>query len=163
MLSMEGDHARKLSLHEEYVQTQPQISHDGRWMAYTSTESGRDQVYVRPFPETGKGKWQVSTGGGNSPLWSADGRELFYLSDENFVMVVPVRTEPTLSLSAPKSLFRSIYASIGSAPGTPWDVSRDGKRFLMIKEPGITATGVPLKINIVVNWFEELKQRVPAK
>ena len=78
MLSMEGDRKWKPLLQEKYHETQPQISPDGRWMAYVSDESGKSEVYVRPFPDVDKGKWQVSTSGGDSPLWSPDGRELFY-------------------------------------------------------------------------------------
>jgi eukaryotic-like serine/threonine-protein kinase len=164
MLSMEGDHARKSLLYEKSIEIQPKISPDGRWMAYTSDESGRNEVYVRPFPDVDKGKWQASTSGGAAPLWSPDGREFFYLSEENTVMAIAVETKPTFSLGTPKTLFRSM--NIGSTPGegTPWDIGPDGKRFLMMKEPQATpsaGTG-PRKINIVVNWFEELKQRVPV-
>ena len=166
ILSMEGDHPRKSLLHEKHLEIQPKVSPDGRWMAYTSDESGRNEVYVRPYPEVDKGKWQASTGSGNAPLWSPDGRELFYLSEENSVMAIAVETKPTFSLGTPKILFRSM--NIGSTPGegTPWDISADGKRFLMMKPPGAAAPAADAprpKINIVVNWFEELKQRVPVK
>ena len=162
LLSMEGDHVRKPLLQEKYSEEDPQISHDGRWMAYSSNESGKFEVYVRPFPNVNKGKWQVSTSGGNSPLWSPDDRALFYRSGDA-AMAAPVETEPTFKLGKPTVLFR------GSFPGRPgldlpdfayWDISPDGKRFLMLKKPTAEA---PRKINIVVNWFEELKQRVPTK
>jgi serine/threonine-protein kinase len=167
MVSLEGNRARNLLLQEEYVETQPQISPDGKWLAYSSTESstgGVSQVYVRPFPEVDTGKWQVSTGGGSCPRWSPDGNELFYLSRENSMMAVPVETEPAFSLGTPKALFRSIYAGLSGTSGIPWDISPDGKRFLMMKEslPDVPAEGGPRKINVVVNWFEELKQRVPV-
>jgi Tol biopolymer transport system component len=167
MLSMEGERSLKTLLKEEYVEIQPQISPDGRWIAYSSNESGpnQGQIYVRPFPEVDKGKWQVSTNGGSCPRWSPDGRELFYLSRENSLMAVPVETKPALSFGVPRSMFRSIYAGLSSSSGTPWDISPDGKRFLMMKEPGNNAAkeAGPRKINVVVNWFEELKQRVPVK
>ena len=142
----------------------PQISPDGRWMAYMSDESGQNEVYVRPFPEVNKGRWQVSTGGGKSPLWSPNSRELFYLSSDS-VMAVTVQTEPTFSLGTPKTLFRLTYIAGSTSGGMPWDISPDGKRFLMMKEAGSTSkpAEAPRKINIVVNWTEELKQRVPAK
>ena len=165
MLSMEGDRSRKpLLQHEKYKEMRPQISPDGRWMAYMSNESGQDEVYVRPFPEVNKGRWQVSTGSGNSPLWSPNGRELFYLSSDS-VMAVAVQTEPSFSLGTPKALFRLTYAGVSSTTGMPWDISPDGKRFLMMKEvesTGKPAAEAPRKINIVLNWFEELKQRVPT-
>ena len=165
---MEGDRARRPLLQEKYNEAQPQISPDGRWMAYTSDESGQAQIYVRPFPEVDKGRWQVSTSGGDSPLWSPDGRELFYRSGDA-AMAVSVKTEPTFRLETPKTLFRGTYVSSDLRRGwillNPWDISPDGKRFLMIKPPESTAYagGASLKINVVLNWFEELKRRVPVK
>jgi hypothetical protein len=134
-------------------------------MAYTSDESGRNEIYVRSFPEVDKGKWQVSTNGGSGARWSANGRELFYLSIENSVMAIEVKTQPTFSLGVPSTLFKSIYSGQTNTSGTPWDISPDGKRLLMMKEPGSVAStaGGQRKINIVLNWFEELKQRVPVK
>jgi hypothetical protein len=122
---------------------------------------------VRPFPEVNKGKVQVSTSGGNSPLWSPDGRELLYLSEDNSVMAVAVEKKPTTRFGTSKMLFRNTNLGIGMGSGTPWDIHPDGKRFLMIKPPASTgalptAAGPRPKINVVVNWFEELKQRVPA-
>jgi serine/threonine-protein kinase len=163
MLSMEGDHARNpLLQHEKYSELQPQISPDGRWMAYLSDESGQMEVCVRPFPEVNKGLWQVSTGGGAAPLWSPNGRDLFRLGGDS-VMAVSVQTGPTFSPGTPKANFRSTY--VGLTSGTPWDISPDGKQFLMMKElgPRASAFGAPPEISIVLNWFEELKQRVPGK
>ena len=96
---------------------------------------------------------------------SPDGRELFYLSEENSVMAVAVETKPTFKLGTPKALFRSMCVGSIIGEGTAWDISPDGKRFLMIKEPQPTpsAASGPRKINIVLNWLEELKQRVPLK
>ena len=73
---MEGDHERKPLLQQRYLELQPKISPDGRWIAYASNESGRHEIYVRSFPDVNKGRWQVSTSGGDSPLWSPDGREI---------------------------------------------------------------------------------------
>jgi len=101
---------------------------------------------------------KASTGGGNSPLWSPDGRELFYKNGDE-VMTVPVRISPEFNLESPKRLFRGAYV-------TGWDISPDGKQFLMLKEAapsGTPAPETPRRINIVLNWFEELKQRVPVK
>ncbi len=167
MLLMEGEHKWKPLLREKYSERQPQVSPDGRWMAYTSNESGKNEVYIRPFPEVDRGgRWQVSASGGQSPLWSPDGRELFY-RNEDAVMAVSVKTDPGFSLKTAKILFRRAYFSPGPIEdvGSPWDISPDGKQFLMIKESeSATLTGEqPRKINIVLNWFEELKQRVPTK
>ena len=94
-LSMEGDRGKKQLLHEDYDEDYPLISPDGRWMAYQSNESGRYEVYVRPFPDVDRGgKWQISAEGGDSPLWSPDGSELFYRSGESF-MAVGVETAAT--------------------------------------------------------------------
>jgi dipeptidyl aminopeptidase/acylaminoacyl peptidase len=167
MISAEGDHPRKTLLQQGSMEIQPKISPDGRCMAYTSSESGRNEIYVRPFPEVNKGRWQVSTSGGDSPLWSRDGRELFYLNGDA-VMAVSVKTEPSFDIvGTPQVLFRGMYVSAAPDNGTPWDISTDGKRFLMIKPPASTsaapAAAGPRRINIVVNWFEELKQQVPLK
>jgi serine/threonine protein kinase len=166
-LSMEGARTRKPVLqHEKYSEILPQISPDGRWMAYASDESGKNEVYVRPFPEVNKGRWQVSTSGGKNPLWSPIGGELFYLSSDS-VMAVSVEKGPTFSLGTPKILFRLMYVAGSTSVGTPWDISPDNKRFLMMKEVASTAKPAAEaprpKINIVLNWFEELKQRVPIK
>jgi serine/threonine protein kinase len=166
MLSMEGERVRKPLLNEEKPsELNPRISPDGGYMAYASSESGQVEVYVRPFPEVEKGKWQVSTAGGNSPLWSPDGRELFYLTDGNSVMAVGVEIKPTFSLGTPKELFHGSFVN-GTGEGTPWDLHPDGDRFLMIKPPGAplsTVASPRFKIIIVTNWFEELKQQAPVE
>jgi len=159
VLSMESDHDYKKLLKEKHSESQPRISPDGRWIAYTSDESGQAQIYVRPFPDVDKERWQASTNGGNSPLWSPDGRELFYFSD-GAVNAATVNTKPTFSVGTPRTLFRGKYIGPSINSGASWDISPDGTRFLMLKED---AAGVPHKINIVLNWTEELKQRVPKK
>jgi len=166
MLSMDDDHAYKLLLQEDYVESHPQISPDGKWLAYCSNETGQAEVFVRPFPDVNKGKWQISTNTGNSPLWSPDGRELFYLIGDataEAVMRVAVQTEPTFKKGAPEELFRGIY--VGFYPGDfPWAIHPDGNRFLMIKTTAATAAteGKQPRINIVLNWDVELEQRVPV-
>jgi serine/threonine protein kinase/Tol biopolymer transport system component len=169
IISMEGDHKWRPLLQAKYDEAQPQISPDGRWMAYTSNESGKYEVYVRPFPEIETGKWKVSTSGGDSPLWSRDGRELLYRSGDA-VMAIAVKAEPALSFETPKSLFRGTYvpSNLGfDYDLVTWDISPDGKRFLMMKPMQSTEKApeaeVHRRINIVINWFEELKQRVPTK
>ncbi len=169
MLPMEGDQERKLLLQHEYSEAQPTISPDGQWMAYCSGEEEPNEltadVYIRPFPDIEKSKTKVSTDGGTTPLWSPDGKELYYLGLDNSVMVVDVKTEPTFSLGTPRKLFQSEYLPFSESAGTPWDIHPDGDRFIMIKPPlGATATVAtgPRKINIVLNWDEELKERVPV-
>jgi serine/threonine-protein kinase len=163
-LSMEDDGERKLLLQTEFIESQPKISPDNQYIAYVCDESNQNEIYVSPFLDMKKGKWQISQGGGTSPLWSPDGKELFYLSLDNSVMAVDVETKPIFDYGTPKILFQSKYVGFSFGGGTPWDIHPDGKRFLMMKATAATdaAGGQQPKINIVLNWFEELKQRVPV-
>ena len=152
--------------HKEYFETQVKISPDGKWVAYVSGESGNNETYVRSFPEIEKGRWQISTNGGVSPLWAPDGHELYYFSGNDDVMAVRVETGETFRAGTPRKLFsRAPYFGGGSTPGTPWDIYPDGTRFLMTKLPSIgndESNGITTrKIYIFLNWFEELKQRAP--
>jgi serine/threonine protein kinase/Tol biopolymer transport system component len=132
----------------------PQFSPDGRWLAYVSNESGRSEIYVQPYPGPG-GKWQLSTEGGKEPLWNRNGRELFYRSG-NKMMAVEITTQPSFSAGTPKVLFEGPYQLLAlSSPN--YDVAPDGQRFLMLKPIEQAA-----QINVVLNWFEELKRRVPT-
>jgi len=163
MLTMEGD--RKVNPLMRGTLRDPRISPDGRWMAYVSSESGRHEVYVRPFPDVHKGWWQVSAGGGDSPLWSPDGRELFYHSAPSF-MAADVETEPVFKPGKSRVLFQGPYLA-GLTFGNQWDISPDGERFLMMKEAGTIGNAsaedvARPRIHVVLNWFEELKQRVPT-
>jgi serine/threonine protein kinase/dipeptidyl aminopeptidase/acylaminoacyl peptidase len=168
VLPLEGDRKLGVLLKEKHNEAQPRISPDGRWMAYMSDESGRNQVYVRPFPEVDGGRWQVSTSGGDSPLWSPDGRELLFRNGDA-VMSAPIETDPAFSPGMPKRLFQGTYANselwYDSWDWAAWDISPDGRRFLMMKETGLAASGRvrSRKITVVLNWFEELKRRMPAK
>jgi eukaryotic-like serine/threonine-protein kinase len=136
----------------------PQFSPDGRWLAYYSNESGRSEVYVQPYPGPG-GKWQISTEGGKEPLWNRNGRELFYRSGIK-MMAVEITTQPSFSAGTPKALFEGQYQSLNQS-NPNYDVSPDGQRFLMLK-PSEQAQAAPTQINVVLNWFEELKQKVPG-
>jgi serine/threonine-protein kinase len=154
-------------LKEKNYEAQPQVSPDGRWMAYTSNESGQNQVCVRPFPEVESGRWQVSTSGGDSPLWSPDSREIFF-RNEDAVMGASLRTDPTFSFETPKMLFRGTYVrsvlAFGNWDFATWDISPDGQRFLMMKELGAATTAERglRKITVILNWFEEIKRLVPT-
>jgi hypothetical protein len=132
------------------------FSPDGRWIAYVSTESGRPEIHVRPYPGPG-GKWQISTDGGGQPVWNRNGRELFYRNGDK-MMAVDITTQPTFSAGKPTLLFEGRYLS-GGSPLANFDVSADGQRFLMIKA---SEEAPPTQINVVLNWFEELKRRVPT-
>ena len=164
ILSMEDDGERKLLLQTEFYEGQPKISPDNQYIAFVCDESDQKEIYVSPLLDVKKGKWQISQGGGTCPLWSPDGKELFYLGLDNSVMAVDVETKPIFDYGTPKVLFQSKYVGFAFATGTPWDIHPDGKRFLMMK-PTVTpdaAVGQQLKIIVVTNWFEELKERVPV-
>jgi hypothetical protein len=139
-----------------------EISPDGHWLAYQSNESGQFQISVRPFPKVDSGHWTISTSGGNKPLWARSGRELFYLDGANALTSVPVQTTPTFSPGNPTKLFDGRY--FAGPIGRTYDVSLDGQRFLMIKDnAGGDQTSAPASIVVVLNWTEELKQRVPTQ
>ena len=126
------------------------FSPDGHNVAYVSDESGRGELYVAPFPATGR-KTRVSSGGGWDPRWSRDGHELFYLSDEGQVVSVPVRLAPTLELGSPVPLF----TVKGGKGWSDYDVSLDGKKFLAIV-PEVVADEQPL--TVILNWAAEIKR-----
>jgi serine/threonine protein kinase len=133
----------------------PSFSPDGKWMVYVSNESGRNEVYVRPYPGPG-GKWQISTDGGTEPVWNPKGRELFYRLGPK-MMAVEYQVQPTFSAGKAHMLFEGAFTpSPRSAPD--YDVSPDGQRFLMLKA-GQQSAG---EISVVLNWPEELKQQVPT-
>ena len=141
------------------------ISPDGRWMAYESTESARTQIYVRPFPNVDDAHYQISTDGGRTPVWAPNGRELFFVNG-SALMTVAVQTTPTFSAGNPTTQFetRSMLLdgrSIGSMTGRTYDISRDGQRFLMIKERTTSSdSSAPASMIVVQNWFEELKAKL---
>ena len=138
----------------------PEISPDGRYVAYTSDESGREEIYVRPFPRVDGGRWQVSTAGGTRVAWARSGRELFYLDASNTLTAVPVRTSAsTFTMGRLAKVFDNKYAEPN--PSRHYDVARDGRRFLMVKQreaddPDTT----PASMVVVERWFEELESRV---
>jgi dipeptidyl aminopeptidase/acylaminoacyl peptidase len=129
MMSMEGDRAKTALLHEKQDEYYPRLSPDGRWLAYQSDESGQGEVYVRSFPDVNKKRCQVSNSGGFGPLWSPDGRELFYRSSDA-VMAVAVETEPAFKPETPRILFRGTYFvenMVRQIRLANWDISPDGK------------------------------------
>jgi serine/threonine protein kinase len=137
------------------IESAPSYSPDGRWIAYASNESGRSEVYVRPYPGPG-GKWQISTEGGTEPVWNPKGRELFF-RDGQKMMAVDYTAQPTFSAGKPKMLFQGPYTPTPRS-ASDYDVSSDGQRFLMLK----AAEQAPGEISVVLNWTAELKQKVPA-
>ena len=138
------------------------LSPDGRWLAYKSNETGRTEVYVRPFPNTEAGKWQVSTGGGTAPIWAPGGRELFYVNGAREMVVTAVTPGPSLQLGERRVLFRLPDELLLTEHYTPFDVAPDGRRFIMARRVRSEAAQAGPLI-VVENWFEELKQRLAGR
>jgi Tol biopolymer transport system component len=145
-------------LRTAFNESAPHFSPDGRWLTYTSDESGRYEIYVQPYPGPG-GKWQISTEGGTEPVWNPNGRELFYRNGDK-MMAVDIATQSGFTAGKPRMLFEGRY-ELASVQVSNYDVSPDGQRFLMIKSSESAGTA-PTQINVVLNWFEELKRRVPV-
>jgi serine/threonine-protein kinase len=146
-------------LQTRFTEFAPEFSPDGRWLAYTSAESGRFEVYVRPFPGPG-GKFQISADGGTDPVWARNGRGLFYWSGTR-MMAVDITTDPTFRAGTPRMLFEGANYNQTPTSRADFDVSPDGQRFLMVKAAAANQNSLD-QIHVVLNWFEELKRRVPA-
>jgi serine/threonine-protein kinase len=148
-----------------YSERNGEISPDGRWLAYDSNESGRFEIYVRPFPDVNSGRWQVSTTGGSRPLWARNGQELFYVAVDGSLMRVAVESGPSWRAGTPAKLFDNTYAwEIGGTglTGRSYDISPDGRRFLAFKPVATDETGAPNNLIVVQSWFEELRRLAPA-
>ena len=138
------------------------VSPDGRWLAYESASSGRNEIYVRPFRGEVAGRWQVSTAGGTRPLWARDGRELFFFDSDGALHRAAVEaTEATWNAGAPTKLLEPrYYTGSNINQDRTYDVSPDGQRFLMIK-PGRDSTAPPTVI-VVQHFDVELKRLAPS-
>jgi serine/threonine-protein kinase len=155
-----GQRDRSRVLATPFEETLPRFSPDGRWLAYTSNESGRHQAYVEPYPRTGK-RWPISAGSGREPIWARDGRTIYYrnlLGDQLFSIAVSLT--PVFTAGRPSLVFEGPYEQrplAGSAAN--YDVSPDGRGFVMIKmeeEPS------PQQVLVVLNWLEQVKRHLPA-
>jgi hypothetical protein len=160
VLPLEGDRKPFPLLQTEFNLRNGQFSPDGRWVAYSSDESGRDEIYVRSFsPVPGgagsnaEGKWLISNGGGIQPRWRGDGKELYYLVPDGKLMAVEVATNPVLQAGVPKVLFGEPM-TVGPS-FAQWDVTADGKRFLL---PTPTAQAAQAPFTVVLNWQAALKK-----
>ena len=144
----------------EFNERSPSFSLDGRFIAYVSDASGQNEIYVQPYPGPGT-RTVISTEGGYGPVWSRDGKELFYRNDDR-MMAVTVETEPRasrFSASVPEMLFEGAFLSEANpdSGSQTYDVSADGQKFLMVE-----AGGTGAELHVVLNWLEELEARVPG-
>jgi Tol biopolymer transport system component len=146
-------------LNSQFGEAFPDFSPNGGWMAYTSNESKREEVYVRAFPGPGM-KQLVSSDGGGEPLWARNGKQLFYRRRQGQVWVVDVRTDGGFAMSKPRLLFEKQGYAFGN-PIRGYDLSLDSQRFLMVKEEKRKPSPATEMI-LVQNWFEELKRLVPT-
>jgi eukaryotic-like serine/threonine-protein kinase len=161
VLPLQGDKRPQPFLKTEFNERDARFSPDGRWIAYTSDESGREEVYVRPFSQAPGGnnatpgaKWPISNSGGDQPQWRGDGKELYYAAPDSDIMAVAVTTQPAFQAGIPKALFRMPVAG-GPAIGSKWDVSADGQRFLIAAPAAASAT---TPFTVVLNWQAALKK-----
>jgi dipeptidyl aminopeptidase/acylaminoacyl peptidase len=140
-------------LQTDFNEQNARLSPDGRWIAYSSDETDRDEIYVQTFPQH-VGKWQVSTNGGSNPVWSHDGKQLFFISGDGKMTAVEVKNagakNPQFEASSPVPLFD---ARLGFLSGTRFDVAKDG-RFLIPRQASQTA---PTPITVLANWESALK------
>ena len=151
-----SDGKSSLYLGNEFDYPQASLSHDGKWLAYTSNESGSYEVIVRSFPDPSQGKWPISTRGGSSPRWRRDGRELFYLDAEQRLIAVAVETDRGFVPGRSTSLFFVPFQNLGGAYG--YDVVRDGQKFLLSYPPGNTAVDSRVPLTVTTNWTSLLKK-----
>ena len=135
----------------EFAESQGHVSPDGRWIAYSSDESGRSEIYVQAFPAGGR-TWRISSGGGSAPRWRRNGTELFYIASDRKLMSAPVAAAGVPEFGAPIVLFDAKFSDT-LRDGNPYDVSPDGQRFLLP-----AGTDAPPPITVVLNWTAGLKK-----
>jgi Tol biopolymer transport system component len=166
LLPLSGEDRRSRPLVQtRFDELNAELSEDGHWLAYQSNKSGRDEIYVRPFPNVEEREWMVSIDGGTQPLWARNGRELFYVSKDT-LMHVAVKTHPTFAAAIPRKLFANgsaLNSPAGGGLGRMYEASKDGQRFLMLKESGATEAPRPARMILIQNWFEAPKRIVPPK
>jgi len=155
ILQMKGDRTPRPFLQTQFAEWGARFAPDGHWIAYTSDDSGRSEVYVRPYPGPG-GKWQISTEGGEEPRWSRNGQELFYRNATKWMMA-RVHTATAFSAEKPQVMFEGNYINVA---GIEYDVAPDGRDFIMIEanEP----KSPPTELNVILNWFNDLNRQVPT-
>ena len=162
-VSLTGDPVSEDLLVTEFSERSAALSPNGQWVAYQSDASGVMDVYVGPFPDADAERHPISTNGGTSPLWAPDGSELFY-EDDGRLLAVPVQTEPTFSRGAATVVMDGDYRLTSPLGPRAYDIDPSGERFLVVKPtaaPGSDSRSLP-SLTFVLNWFEELTDRVPV-
>ena len=164
LLSLLDEPTTQPLLQEDFSEFRSDLSPDGRWIAYTSNETGENEVYVRPFPNVEDGKWQISAGGGSEPRWGSEGRELFYLGnlDDSALVRVDIDTESGFKAGSPEELFLTDDFQTAGASAPNYDLLPNGQQFLMLKNFQRANLEGPTELIVVDNWFEELKRLAPA-
>ena len=154
-----GDTTPVVLVGSPFTELHPAVSPNGHWLAYTSNESGRNEVYVRPFPNTGDGRWQVSTAGGVTPRWSPDGRELYYLDAGRRMIAVSVTTSPSFAAGDRHPLFDASGFTLDDFH-TPYDITPDGRFFIFAAPRQLSAAVRPPSMVRVDHWFRDLEARL---
>ena len=154
-----GDRKPIPYLQTQFSERQARFSPDDRWIAYISNESSPDQyqVHVQSFP-LGAGKFMLSTGGGTEPKWRRDGKEIFYIAADGKVMAVEVKTAPKFEAGTPRALFDPRIANLLPFTYSRYDVSPDGKRFLVNSLGSASEHSASTPITVVLNWQAALKR-----
>ena len=155
-----ADRETKPLIQTSDVERNGEISPDGRWLAYESIANRESNIVVQPFPNVGDGQWRVTTGGASQPVWSRDGKELFYLDGADVLTSVRVESGAAFERGAPvRVLPRAYVSTVATYGGRQYDLSPDGKRFLMMKDAGIANDAQGPSITVVQNFFDELRKR----
>jgi len=162
-VAVTGTHTITPLVHTSAAERNGIVSPDGRWLAYDANDSGSFEVYVRPYPDVASGRWLVSTGGGTRPLWSRDGRELFYVSPTGALMRVGVERAASWAATTPTMLLKDgSVVTPAQNVGRSYDVSPDGQRFLVVT-PTTESNDPPAQLVVVQHFDEMLKRLVPIK
>jgi hypothetical protein len=145
-------------LQGDHDETHPSLSPDGRWLLYTSTESGESEVYVRSFPDVEQGRWIVSSDGGSEPRWSNSGNEIFYIDGQGQMISGAVATSPSFSVIDRKMLFDpSGWRAVGTGARTYYDVTPDDQRFIMVRKVESDEASQGDRLILIENFFELLR------
>jgi serine/threonine-protein kinase len=139
------------------------LSPDGRWLAYASPESGRPEVYVRPFPNVADGRWQVSTDGGSAARWAHSGRELLFEAANGDLMVVPVTPGPTFDPGVARRLLAADVSIVSSNAVPYYDITPDDQRLIVVRQTAVAQTPGGGQMVVVDNWFDELASKMKAR